>query len=293
MNIRRMLGGIAVALAAVVMTGCGQSVEIPPASIGKIMTKDGYQEGLIPPSKFRLAPCMAYCDRLVLLETSDKSYSESLNIFIPKDKLNLQVEVRTTLSPNQTKVGPLFGVLTPQEVDSNLSKISVQSIYDTYARQIILAEVREYLSQYSISEIASSNEKINADIRSRLAEAIEKRTPFAVRYAGITNFTYPQIITDAQEASARRREQIQQEEAQLEVSKVQLERQLQEARLNREIEKEKAETEAVAQRTLAASVDSKVLELKELENQRAWIDRWDGKLPTTSMGQVIPMVQMK
>lgn len=278
--------------ASAVIVGCGEKVEVPPASVGKISTKDGYQESIIPTSKFRLPACWTYCDKLVLLETSDKAYSEPLTIFIPEDKLNLAVTVRTTLSVNPRKTAELFNSITPQDVDGTTSKISTDSVYATYARQIIQAEVREYLSQFSIGEIASSNEKINADLRERLSKAIETRTPFSVRYAGITDIKYPDIITTAQEAAAERREAIQSEEAQLQISKVKLERELQEARLNRAIEKEKAETEALAQSTLAASVDSRVLELRRLEVQRIQAEKWDGKLPQTILGDAVPMFNM-
>lgn len=290
MKIVKMIGAM---LVAGMLAACGSQVEVPPAHVGKIMTKDGYQDNLIPTSKFRLAPCLAYCDRIVLLDVSDKSYTENLSIFIPQDKLNLGVSVRTTLSVNPKKTTELFNSLSPQPVDGDVSLIASESIYRTYAAQIIQAEVREYLSQHSIGEIASSNEKINADIRERLSKALEQRTPFTVRYVGITGIEYPRIITDAQEKAAERREAIQQEEAQLQISKVKLERELQEARLNRAIEKEKAETEALAQSTLAASVDSRVLELRRLENERAWIDKWQGVLPTTVMGGgAVPMMNL-
>ncbi|MGY1488585.1 SPFH domain-containing protein [Methylobacillus pratensis] len=276
------------------LTACGAKVEIPPAHVGKIMTKDGYQEGLIPTSKFRLAACLSYCDRLVMLDISDKAYSESLNIFIPEDKLNLGVTIRATLSINSKKTTELFNTITPTGAsDDKTSIIQNEQVYATYARQIIQAEVREYLSQYSISQIASSNEKINSDLSIRLSKAIEERTPFSVRHVGITDLQYPEIITKAQEAAAERREAIQQEEAQTQVSAARLERELREARLQRAIEKEKAETEAIAQATLAASVDSRVLELRKLENQRAWIEKWNGALPTTTLGDHVPMVQLK
>lgn len=287
----KMMTALAVAL---VLAACGQRVEVPPAHVGKIMTKDGYQEALIPTSKFRLAPCWAYCDRLVTLDVSDKAYQENLTIFIPEDKLNLEVSVRATLSVNPKKTKELFNTISPKENKDDKSVIANEQVYQTYASQIIQSEVREYLSQYSISQIASSNEKINADLRVRMSKAIEARTPFSVRHIGITNLKYPAIITKAQEAAAERREAIQQEEAQTQVSAARQERELREARMQRAIEKEKAETEAVAQSTLAASVDSRVLELRKLENQRAWIDKWDGKLPTTTLGDnSTPMVKLK
>lgn len=274
------------------VTACGPQVEVPPAYVGKIMTKDGYQESLVPTSKFRLPWCWAYCDRLVLLDVSDQAFSEQLSIFIPKDKLELNVQVRTTLSIMPSKTGELFSSLSPVEVDPSTSIIENKKIYSTYAQQIILAETREFLSQYSIAEIASNIEMINNELRVRLTKTLSERTPFSVRYVGLTNVQYPRIITDAQENAARRREQVQQEEAQLEISKVTLERELQEARLKRQIEKEKSETEAEGQRILAQSVDNQVLALRKLENERLWIEKWDGKLPVTAMGDAIPMVNL-
>ncbi len=288
-----LFAGAAAAALLLSLMFAGERVEIPPAHVGKIMTKDGYQEALIPTSKFRLSPCWAYCDRLVMLDVADKAYQENMSIFIPEDKLNLDVSVRATLSINPQKTADLFNTISPTSGSHSTSIIANEQVYRTYASQIIQAEVREYLSQYSIGQIASSNEKINADLGLRLSKAIEARTPFSVRHVGITNLKYPDIITKAQEAAAERREAIQQEEAQTQVSAARLERELREARLQRAIEKEKAETEALAQATLAASVDSRVLELRKLENQRAWIEKWNGQLPATVLGDAVPMMPLK
>jgi hypothetical protein len=271
--------------AAVFLAACGSRVEVPPAHVGKVMTKDGYQEDLIPPSKFRLPMCWAYCDKLVLLDSSDKAKQEPLTIFIPTDKLNLEVVIQVTLSVDPAESKALFSTISPQPGETeNLSLIPWDFIYNTYAKQIVLTETREYLSKYSIAEIASSLEKVNADLRTALSKRIEERTPFTVRYAGITSIKYPSIITDAQEKAAERRERIQQEEAQLEISKVTLQRELQETQLKRQIELEKAQIEAKSQQIQREVVDERVLKLRQLENERAWIEKWDGTLPATVMG---------
>lgn len=282
--IKNVMMAMTVGIGALALTGCGDRVEVPPAHIGKIMTQNGYKEGIIPTSKFRLDPCLAYCDRLVTLDISDVSYQEPMQIFIPKDKLNLNVTIKATLSLNPNRTEELFSRVSPTEESGYLSKIDSRSVYQRYASQVIQAETRAFLSQYSINEIASSNEKINADIAKRLSEVLSKRTPFEVRYIGLTDIKYPDIIVKAQEGAAERREAIQQEEAQLRISEVKLERQLKEARLTRAIEKEKAETEAMAQRTLADSVDPRVLKLRELEIAKIQAERWDGKLPTMMLG---------
>ncbi len=279
MKIVNTLKIVMIAAVFSLLAACGQRVEVPPAHVGKIMTKDGYQENLIPTSKFRLDQCWGYCDRLVVMDIADKAYSENLSIFIPEDQLNLGVTVQATLSINPKKTEELFKSISPKEETDQLSVIENQKIYQTYASQIIQKEVREYLSKFSISQIASSNEKINAELSTRLSEIIGARTPFSVRFVGITGLKYPEIITKAQEAAAERREAIQQEEAQAKVTEVKLTAQLQEARLQRNIEKEKAETEALAQRVLAESVDPRVIKLRQLEIEKIKAERWDGRLP--------------
>ena len=272
-----------IAASVTFLAACGQKVEVPPAHVGKISTKNGYEDNLIPTSKFRLEQCWGYCDRLVILDIADKAYAENLSIFIPEDQLNLGVTVQATLSINPKKTEELFKAISPKEIDDQLSVIENANIYKTYASQIIQKEVRERLSKYSISQIASSNEKINAELSVKLSEVISTRTPFNVRFVGITGLKYPEIITKAQEAAAERREAIQTEENQAKVTEVKLNAQLQEARLQRAIEKEKAETESEAQRVLAASVDPRVIKLRELEIQKIVAEKWSGNYPQTMM----------
>ena len=281
---KRLFSTALIAASAMVLAACGSRVEVPPAHVGKIMTKDGYQESVIPTSKFRLPFCIWYCDKLVLLDASDKAKQEALTIFIPEDKLNLDIVMQVTLSIDPTKAENLFKTIPPTEANGDIGLIPWDFIYNTYAKQIVLTETREYLSQYSISEIAGSLEKVNSDLREALSKRIQERTPFTVRYAGITSIKYPDIITQAQENAAERRERIQQEEAQLQISKVTLERELQETRLRRQIELEKAQIEAKSQEIQREVVDDKVLKLRQLENERAWIEKWDGSLPQTVMG---------
>lgn len=285
---KQKFGFIFAALIAVALTACGEKVEVPTGHIAKVVTKDGLREGVIGTSKFRLDACWAYCDRLVLLNVADQATTENLEIFMPEDKLKVRVAIRTNLSINQGSKATeaLFTNLSPDsEINSRTSLIGREAIYKTYAQQIIMTETREYLSQYTIAEVASSLEKVNADLRDRLTKSLQARTPFLVRYVGITDIKYPDIITEAQENAAKRREQIQQEEAQLEISRVTLERELQEAQLQRKIDVEKAEADAEADRVRALAVTPAVIRLRELENERLMYQKWNGQLPHVSAGE--------
>lgn len=287
---KRFITGFLIAATAV-LAGCGQKVEVPPAHVGKVMTKNGYQEGTIGTSKFRLDPCWAYCDKLVVLDQSDKTKAEPLTILMPEDKLNIQVSVQSTLSVNPKKVESLFNTIPPVASDgSDIARIDWDTIYKTYARQIIQSETREVLSKYTIGHLASNMETVTAQLRAHLTRTIEQRTPFTVRYVGLANIKYPDIITKAQEGAAKGREEIQTEEAQLQISKVKLERELQEARLTRQIEFEKAQTEAAAFKTQAASITPEVLKKQELDNQAAWIAKWNGQLPDTVTADIFSTI---
>lgn len=290
---KKLVTSICIALAAVMVSACGEMVEVPPAHMGKIITKTGYMDGVIGTSKFRLEPCLAYCDKLAILQTADRKVNENLSIFMPKDKLELTASIQATLTIDPRKADELFTVIVPQETADGVV-IPWESVYQTYAQQIILITAREYLSNFSINEVASNMEQINSQLGAMISKQLIEKTPFLVRNVGITSVKYPPVITDAQINAAQRREQIQQEEAQLQISQVRLERELQEARLQRQIDLEKAQGDAAAHKIQSAAVDHNVLKMRKIENERLFYERWDGKLPQTIAGsEVIELLNLR
>lgn len=246
------------------LAACGSKVEVPAAHVAKIMTKDGYKADTIGTSKFRLDWCWAYCDKLVLLDASDQAVSEKMELFMPEDKLNMTFDLRLTMIINPNKYEELFARIPP--VDQNgVDVISWNKAYVTYAQQIVRAEAREFLSDFTIAEIASSRETINTQLSQRLTKSINEKTPFQVRYVGLADIQYPKIIVEAQENAAERREKVQQEEAQLQISKVQLERQLQEQQLQRKVDVERALAEAEVARIQSQSLTPQYMKYRELQ----------------------------
>ena len=283
---------LAVSVLALSLAACGARVEVPPAHVAKVMTKDGYKPDTIGTSKFRLEWCWAYCDKLVLLDASDQAVSEKMELFMPQDKLNMSFDLRLTMIINPQKYEELFARIPP--VDQNgVDYISWVKAYQTYAQQIVRAEAREFLSQFTIAEIASSRESVNSQLSERLTKSINSKTPFQVRYVGLADIQYPKIIVEAQENAAQRREQIQQEEAQLEISKVALERQLQEQRLQRSIDVEKAQAEAEVARIQAKSLTPEYIRYRELQILEKMADS-DNKIfvPSSMLDSVAGQVQV-
>lgn len=248
-----------VPLALAVLAGCGQKVEVPPGSVGKIMTKDGWREGVITTSKFRLDPCFSYCDKLILLNVADHTIVETDEVFMPKDKLVLKYSTQAAISVNPNKYEVLFNKVTPQD-----GEISLDRAYQVYAKELIRSEARGLLTEYKISEVASSRAVVETKLANELATRIEAETPFLVRNIYLSEVQYPAIITKAQERAAERREAIAQENAQLEIARVQYKRELEEETLRRKVEVEKAEAEAEVSRILGGLVTPKYVKYREL-----------------------------
>lgn len=291
---KKIKSALAIIALGVTLVGCGQPVEVAPASVGKVMGKNGYKEGIIPTSKFRLDMCWAYCDKLVTLSASDFSVKESMKLFMPKDKLELTFDIRTTLAVDPADYEQLFAKITPQVTNSGDGYfININTAYHTYARDIVRSEAREYLSQFTIAEIASSREAINTELSELLSKTIKDKTPFISRYIGLASVTYPEIITKAQEKAAERREQIEQENAQLEISKVELARKLQEEQMQRKIDVEKAEAEAEVARINAKSMTPAYLKYRSLQVMEKLADS-DNKvfIPTEMLDTVAAQIQM-
>lgn len=59
---------------AMALSACnpwGERVEVPPASVGMVLSANGYQGDVIPPSRFRLESCFRLCPKLVVIEAGD------------------------------------------------------------------------------------------------------------------------------------------------------------------------------------------------------------------------------
>lgn len=256
-----------VIMTALLLTACGPRVEVPTASVAKIKGTEGYKEGTYGPSKFRLDACWypgAVCDQLVILSTADFTHKETFNLFMPKDRLNLDFKIGMTLSVNPKNHDMLFNKIGAKQKDKNTSIISVAQAYQIYAEKIIRSRVRGFMVNYAIMDISTNRTKIGSELEKAISEEIEAKTPFIVRFLDLDEVDYPALIVEAQEKAAKRREEINQENAELEVAKVRYKRQLEEAAMKRKVDIEKAEAEAEVNRILGKSVTDSYVVYRQL-----------------------------
>lgn len=266
---------ILIVVSALSIASCGSKVEIPPAHVGKVLTQNGYAPKTLPPSKFRLPACFAYCDKLVLLSVADTGFKENMKLFMPQDKLNLDIEVRGTLSiPSDTfATDALYSKLVAETTDNSaISQISTAMVYNTYGQQALRGVVRSEIVKYTIPEILSNREVISQNIHAALIKKLkETNTPLLVSRFELASIQPPPVIVAAQEAAKEREIDIQKANADAEVDLVRASRQLEVAKKDRLVERERAEAIAEQNKIAAASISKELLAYRRLEvAERIW-----------------------
>ena len=254
------------AAAAIAVTACtpwGERVEVPPASVGMVLTANGFQGDIIPPSRFRLSPCIRLCDKLVVIEAGDIGKVESMDVLMPQDNLFLGIDVRFTLamSQNQDEILRVFDRVVPRELDSGNFGITIEHVYRTYGEAVVRNVVRSSLSEMSIAEVQNNQAAVSERLRQDVSNALS-RTPLEVRQFGLADIRFPSVVRQAMEATQERRIAIERAEAEAQVQIREAQARLEVARAEREADLLEAQTIAEANKLLAEGVTPELLEYR-------------------------------
>jgi len=171
---------IVITVLATFLAGCGVSVEVPPAHVGKLSTESGLQEDVIRPSKFRLEWFCYNCDSLILAEASDYGVKESMLIYMPKDQLNLSVEVRGvfSISSDKQNVEQIFARVSADQLpeQSRVRIIPMTKVYSIYAQPVIREAIRSLLTKYTIAEVMENRDAISTELAQEVRERLAATT---------------------------------------------------------------------------------------------------------------------
>lgn len=268
------------------VSGCGKVVEIPPAHVGKLSTASGLKDGIIPPSKIRLSSFCLTCDSIILAEASDYGVKEGMQIFMPKDKLNLTVEVRGTfsISNQQSNVEKIFARLTATPKSSRVSIISMKKVYDTYAQPVVREAVRSIITKYSIQQIMENRDAISKELIKEIRQKLAA-TPITTIRLGLANVQPPDVIVKAQETAKERAIAIERAEAEKQVKLKEAEAALEVAIKQQEVDLKEAETQVLVNKKLAEGVTPAFIAQRSLRvlEQLAKSDNKVFFMPTEAM----------
>ena len=138
--------------------------------------------------------------------------------------------------------------------------------------------VKQGMSQYTAEELVTKRSEVSNVIMELLTKRLAERG-ISITALNITDLSFSAEFDAAIEKKQITEQQTQQAQYELEKAKVENEK---------KIENAKAEAEVMKQQN--AEITDKTLELKRLEIQEQFIQKWNGQLPTTVSDEILSML---
>lgn len=155
---------------------------------------------------------------------------------------------------------------------------------DAVESRLILPAVQEAVkastARYTAEELITKRPDVRDAIRGALIERLAKHDVVIDEFS-IVNFQFSKSFNEAIEAKTT-----------AEQLKLKAERDLQRIKVEAEQKIASAEAEAKSLAMQKQQVTGELLRLREVENQKRAIEKWDGRLPTYIAGGAIPFIQV-
>lgn len=172
-------------------------------------------------------------------------------------------------------------------VNYNVDKSKANSIYKEVGvdyqtiliQPAILESIKQGMSQYTAEELITKRSEVANIIMSLLKEKLEQKGVL-ITALNITDLSFSKEFDKAVEDKQIVEQETQKAQYELEKAKVENEK---------KIENAKADAEVMKQQN--KEITDEYLKLKELEVQQKIIEKWDGKLPTTT-SDTIPFLNI-
>ena len=202
-------------------------------------------------------------------------------------KVNMKVQKAEIDSTAATKdlqdVSMRFAInyrLNPENVVELYKKVGAN-----YAEIILNPAVQEALknatSAYTAEELVTRRSEVSKQIIEDLNAKVEKYG-IVISELNIINLNFSEAYNNAIEAKQIAEQEVKKAQQELEKTKVEAEKKITEA---------KAEAESL--KLQKQEITDQLLELRRIEAQLKAIEKWDGKTPSTVIGDSIPFINIK
>lgn len=281
-NIIKYLGGTLLAL--LVFTGCNE--QVPQGTVGKILTKNGFEPEVYPPSKVWVDNGITAMnpDKLILVETTTEKYNEPITVVL-QDKLELSADVifRCRINTSDPKIlNPIFNDI---KLDDAL--ITTKEVYNIYAKMIVLNTARDVISKYNVDEVNVNYGRITTELYLAIKPKLQG-LPIEISDVTLGSIKYPKIVIEAIEKSTERRMYIEQENANVQIALAKAKGQEEVAKATYNIKMLEAAQIRDYNKMIASGLTPELIKLKELELDKyrvdayiAEVDKWNGVKPST------------
>ena len=223
-------------------------------------------------------------------KVQDDVIQEGLNMKAPFIEKIVKIDCRTqkieTSSEGSTKDMQTVNVAIA--INFNVNKDTANKLYrevgtdynNIIINPAILEAIKSSMAGYTAEELITKRAEVSNKIQDNIINKIADKG-FTVTEFNITNIDFSEQYDQAIETKAVKQQEVMTAQAELEKQKIQNEKEISEA-----------EKDAKVMELQNAQITDKTLKLKELEVQQKLVEKWNGQLPTTSLGDSIPMLNV-
>jgi regulator of protease activity HflC (stomatin/prohibitin superfamily) len=216
--------------------------------------------------------------------------NEGLNFKVPFIEKIVRIDCRTQKIEleNATATKDLQEVTFKIAVNFNITKETANELYKTTGTNYedvtlnpsILESIKAVTAQYTAEELITKRSEVSNKMQETLKEKIETKG------FNVIDFNIIDLDFSAEYNQAIEKKQVAEQEAK------QAQYELEKAKVENEKKIENAKADAEVMRQQNSQITEETLRLKELENQQKLIEKWNGQLPTTTLGENIPMINI-
>jgi len=169
--------------------------------------------------------------------------------------------------------------LMPETVDEVYQKIGL-AFEDKLIQPAVQEVIKAVCAKYTAEELIARRGEVKSAIRTELADRLAIFN-IKVIEVSVADFNFSNTFNDAIEAKQVAEQKVAQAKNELDRIKIENEQKISQA---------KAEAEGL--KIQRQEITESLLKLREIENQRKAIEKWDGKLPGVT-GGAMPFIQVK
>lgn len=217
-------------------------------------------------------------------------FPEGLNFKMPfidnVAKVNVQVQKNEAKAEAASKDLQIISTvmatnyhLVPEAVDEVYQKIGA-AFEDKIIQPAVQEVIKSVTAKYTAEELITKRGEVKSAIRTELAERLLVFNIKVVEVS-VADFNFSKTFNEAIESKQVAEQRVAQAKNELERIKVENEQKITQAR---------AEAEGLKLQRM--EITESLLKLREIENQKKAIEKWDGKLPSVT-GGAMPFIQVK
>jgi len=265
-GVRKLRSGLkymAIAVVLLILFALRPWAIVEPGQAGVRIRLGAVQKGVLSEGIHFKIPLM---EDIVTLDVRTQKL-ESAASAASKDLQVVNTVIATNYRLNQASVDDLF---------KNIGPRYREKIIDPAVQEVVKAVSATYTAEELITKRPEVKDQIKTELANRLS-------PFDIIVVdiSITDFDFAKSFNDAIEAKQVAEQKVQKAKRDLQRIEIEAEQKVTQA---------KAEAEAL--RIQKQQITSDLLKLRQIENERAAIEKWDGRLPQVT-GESTPFVNLK